>query len=380
MEHMTLGHILLTRFSYRMNNDAPQRHSAHDGFSRFDPLEPASLDFRFALFELACLPNIMAQTNQDFDWVLIIDPDLPMKYRQKLETLIAKRKRTYLHEFSSSDNLAGLDWLEAYIPSDTDLVLTTNLDDDDILTVDFVEKLQSHAKGLGTKTPSIKFFGMKATYEWGLYSSAKHSLGTWSPYNRVNWFRSAGLSTLCDISKHRLTCFSIHHSGGDVWYAQGSPEQLEEIARETWGLSANEPCGFQPQLVLELQQELEKTSSSGGNDWKSLPPEELYHNLSDDGLYCVQLNHFMNDQIARLFEPKPGTVPVVDRHFFPNDFRIDWDAFDEHKDLFRLSSKQYKKYLTEINFFVRTFKLNWWRSILASIIYRARLKWWFLRH
>lgn len=381
MKHMTFGHILLTRFSYRMKTEGSQRHAADDGFSRFDPLDPTWLDFRFALFEFACLPNVMGQSNQDFDWVLVIDPDLPMKYRRRLEALIAKRKRTHLHEFSPSDNLATLDWLEKYIPSGTDLALTTNLDDDDILTVDFVEKLQSHVKGLGTTVPSIKCLGMKTTYQWELYSSAKYPLGTWAPWHRANWFRSTGLSVLCKISAHRLTCFSLHHFLADVWYAQGNQQQLEKIARETWSLPASEPCRDDlVRAVSEFHQQLEKTTVSGGEDWKSLPPEELYYDLSRDGLFAVHLNHFMNDQVSRLFEHKPGDVPVVDMQFFPDDFRIDWNSFHKHRGLFKLSLQQYKKYLSEINIFVNTFRLNWWRSILASVIYRIRLTWWFLRH
>lgn len=384
MKSMTLRHILLTRFSYRMNTGDPEsslRHAADDGFSRFDPLNPSWLDFRFALFECACLPNVVAQSNQDFDWVLIIDPDLPDKYRQRLEKLIARRERTHLHEFRPSDNLARLEWLEKYIPDETEHVLTTNIDDDDILTIDFVDKLQSHVKELGTTVPSIKFLGMKTTYQWELYSSAKHPFGTWAPWHRVNWFRSTGLTVLSKTSTHRMTCFALHHSLADIWYARGSEQQIEQIARETWGLSASEPYRNPTGHLADFQQELEKTSVSGGDDWKSLPPTELYYDLSKDGLFAVHLNHFMNDQGARLFEHKPGTVPVVDTQFFPDDFRIDWIAFDAHRDLFMLSSEQYKKYFQEINSFLKkTQKLNWWMSTFISVSYRIRLTWWFLRH
>jgi hypothetical protein len=109
---MKLGHILLTRFSYRANTLVSARKSGDDSWDRLDPLDPTRLDFRFVLFECVCLPNVLEQSNQDFDWVLIIDPDLPMNYRKRLEKLIAKRKRTYLHEFSPNNNLMVLDWLE----------------------------------------------------------------------------------------------------------------------------------------------------------------------------------------------------------------------------------------------------------------------------
>lgn len=378
MKSMALRHILLTRFSYRQNPEDHRKQTA-DVFVRQDPLEPYCLDFRFALFECACLPNVMAQSNQDFDWVLIVDPDLPMKYRQRLEALIAKRKRTHLHEFRR-DDLGSLEWLEKYIPSETDFVMTTNLDDDDIITVDYIEKLQSHVKALGTTAPSIKFFGIKSTYQWDLYSSSKHPFGTWAPWHRTNYFKSTGLSMLCKTSAHRMTVYSLHHSHGDIWYAQGSKQQYEQIARETWGLSSSEPCPLKFDHLSKFQQKLEKNSASGGDDWKSLPPAELHYDFSKDGIFAVHLNHFVNDQATRLFEQKSGTAPVVDTQFFPDDIRIDWSVFHENRELFKLSSQRYKKFLLEINSYSKKLKLNWWKRILLLVGMKTRLTWWFLQN
>ncbi len=291
-----------------------------------------------------------------------------------------REKEHIFHEFRPSDRLVVLEWLEKHIPSDTDLVLTTNLDDDDIITVDYVEKLQSHVKELGTTVPSIKFLGIKSTYQWDVYSSAKHPFGTWAPWHRVNWFRSTGLSLLCKISAHRLTSLALHHSHADVWYAQGGEQQLGQIARETWGLSASEPSLFNADIISKFQRELEKTSVSGGDDWKSLPPTELHYDFGKDGVFAFHLNHFVNEQGTRLFEYKSGTVPVVDTRFFPDDFRIDWSVFHEHQDLFKLSSQRYKKYLSEINSYQKELKLNWWRSFLLLVSMKTRLTWWFLRH
>lgn len=376
---MTFHHFVLTRFSYRQH---PKDHSLQqaDVFLRNDPLNPAYLDFRFALFECVCLPNIIAQSNQDFDWVLIIDPDLPTKYRQRLEFLVAKRKRTHLYEFRR-DDLASLEWLEKFIPNDTDLVLTTNLDDDDIITVDFVEKIHLHIKELGTAVPSMKLFGLKSTYQWDLYSSTKYPFGTWVPWHRANFFRSTGLSMLCKTSAHRLTVYSLGHTLGDIWYVQGTKQQIKQVARETWGLSPSESCpGIGFKRLSNFQRLLEKSSASGGDDWKFLPPTELYYDLSEDGLIAVHLNHFTNDQATRLFEYKPGTVPVVDAQFFPDDIRIDWGVFNEHRNLFELSSQRYKKFLSEIHSYPKRLRLAWWQRFLFIVTMRTRLKWFYLRH
>ncbi|MFC6923589.1 glycosyltransferase [Microbulbifer taiwanensis] len=380
MKPLTIGHVLLTRFSYRMNVDGPGNRAGNDGIVNSDPLDPSRLNFRFALFESACLPNVLAQTNQNFDWILIIDPDLPMEYRRRLRSLIAKRKRSHLHVYSASDNLARLAWLERYMSRGCDLILTTNLDDDDILSVDFVEKLQSHVLELGDKVPSIKFLGVKQTYEWDLYSSSKYPFGTWAPWHRFNWFRSTGLTLLCRAAVHQLSVFTLHHSHADVWYAQGSDQQQARIAREVWGLSAGDRFPFRAHLISNFQQELEKGVDLGGDDWKTLSSVELHYDLSLDGVFAGHLNHFMNDQSTRMFEHKPGTLPVVDVQFFPEDFRIDWGAFQKHRDLFKLSWRQYRKYLPEIRKYQKRLSLNWWQSILLFVSWNSRLAWWFLRH
>ena len=380
MEPTTLSHVLLTRFSYRANLNQPQRNSGDDGWARFDPLDPTRLDFRFALFECACLPNVMAQTSQNFDWVLIVDPHLPPTYRERLQKLVAQRARTYLHDYHPDDNLAGLAWLAPYTDVSSDLILTTNLDDDDILTLDFVEIAQSHIKALGHDVPSVKFLGLKTTYQWELFSSSKYPFGKWAPWHRVNWFRSTGLSLLCRSTMHQLSCLALHHSLADVWYVQGDEHELENVAREVWNLPEDDTGRFPTKELREFQAELDKSTVAGAQDWTSRPVSDLYHDLSEEGLFAIHLNHFMNDQAARLFETKPGTERLVENQFFPKDVRIDWNVFRKHRDLFRLSLRRYKNVLPEIAVFVKEFRLTWWKQHLLTFAYRLRVTWWFLRH
>ncbi|KZN32603.1 hypothetical protein N480_25475 [Pseudoalteromonas luteoviolacea S2607] len=378
MKSMTLGHILLTRFSYRQNPEDHAKQTA-DVFLRQDPLNPDALEFRFALFECACLPNVLAQSNQDFDWVLIIDPDLPKKYRDRLEALIAQRERTYLHEFARED-LGCLEWLEKYLPSDVDLALTTNLDDDDIITVDYIERLQTHVYGLGDAVPSLKFFGIKSTYQWDLFSSTKHPFGTVAPWHRTNYFKSTGLSMLCKVAAHKLTVYSLPHHHGDIWYAQGTEQQIEERARKEWSLSANEPCRLFHVTLSNFQDKLDNTPIADGHDWKTLPASKLHYDFSKEGVFAVHLNHFSNDQATRLFEYKKGTASVNETRFFPGDVRIDWGVFQKHRNLFEVSSERYKKFLLEISSYSKKLNLNWWQNILLIVGMRTKLAWWFFRN
>ncbi|KZN66258.1 glycosyltransferase [Pseudoalteromonas luteoviolacea] len=378
MKSMTIGHILLTRFSYRQNPEDHAKQTA-DVFLRQDPLNPEALDFRFALFECACLPNVLAQTNQDFDWVLIIDPDLPKKYRDRLEALIAKRDRTHLHEFRR-DDLGSLGWLEQYMSSNVDFALTTNLDDDDIITIDYIERLQTHVKGLGESAPSLKFFGIKSTYQWDLFSSTKYPFGTVAPWHRTNYFKSTGLSMLCKVNAHKLTVYSLPHHHGDIWYATGSEQEIEGLARKEWSLSKNEPCRVFHITLSNFQDKLEQTPVAEGHDWKSLPSSALHYDFSDEGVFAVHLNHFSNDQATRLFEHKQGIAPVTEAQFFPNDVRINWDVFQKHRNLFEVSSERYQKFLQEISSYSKKLNLNWWQSILLIVGMRTKLAWWFFRN
>lgn len=379
MKHMKLGHVIMTRFSYRQNPE-DYCHQSGDEFSPRDPLNPKLLDLRFALFETACLPNVLGQTNQDFEWVFVIDPDLPIHYRQRLEKLISQRKRTYLYEFQHGDNLGSLEWLEPFIPDDIDYALTTILDDDDILTVDFVEKIQAHVSELGDNAPSIKMLGIKSTFQWDLYCSPKNPYGTWAPWHRTKYFKSTGYSMLCNYALHRLTVFSLHHSHGDIWYAQGSDEQKDQMVREIWSLDKGTPLTYSIDELEKFQKKLDDPSRPGGGNWKSFAPDDLHYDFSKDGLFAVHLNHFVNDQGTRLFEHKPENVRVVNTQFFPDDIRIDWEAFENHRNLFKLSWKQYKIYLSEIKLYQERLSLTWWQSILQYVGWSTRLTWWFLRH
>lgn len=51
--------------------------------------DPASLAFRFHLFERLCLPSLLAQTDPDFDVVLLTSEELPSEARARLDALVA---------------------------------------------------------------------------------------------------------------------------------------------------------------------------------------------------------------------------------------------------------------------------------------------------
>ncbi|SDB82504.1 Putative rhamnosyl transferase [Raineyella antarctica] len=134
MNGSCVDHVLLTRF----NVPTPGPESlirAQDGW----------LLQRVALFERFCQPSVAYQDNRNFHWIVYFDPESPSwllswlhdwgrdgLFHPILRTKIsAEDLRTDLREIISGPTRAAL--------------LTTNLDNDDALAVDFVDHLQRAA-------------------------------------------------------------------------------------------------------------------------------------------------------------------------------------------------------------------------------------------
>ena len=126
------SHIIITRFSYRAV-----------AMSRsFDPLDTAALSRRFDVFEATCLPSILGQTCKNFSWVLLVDEMLPAAFRLRLENLVSGHVNAFLHCYSKNLRLGTLNWLVPYFGESKDYIVSTVLDDDDMLC----------AEGIGNTT------------------------------------------------------------------------------------------------------------------------------------------------------------------------------------------------------------------------------------
>src|SRR6185312_5077059 len=178
-----LWHGVLTQFSYR---------GYHMLRRQVDPLDPQRLDFRFAIFELVCAPSVLAQSNQCFDWVILIDKDLSAAYRHRLLQAVKHRPRTYLREFSPDEDITGTAWLARYAPADTRHFLTTSLDDDDSLPIDFVAATRAEIDERRARLPDLLTFGYKSSLEWDLICTSRAPFGYRYPWHRGGWVRSAG--------------------------------------------------------------------------------------------------------------------------------------------------------------------------------------------
>ena len=110
-------------------------------------IQPAYLDNRLSLFEKYCLPSMQQQTNKEFVWLLLADANTPQPQRQRLlsyEQIMPQIQVLFCPYYADFNQMyrqigeqygAGYDWL-----------LSTRLDNDDMLADDFAEELHTYMR------------------------------------------------------------------------------------------------------------------------------------------------------------------------------------------------------------------------------------------
>ncbi len=208
-------HFVITKFNYRGGSRVSRG---------WDPLVPAILSRRFDVFEATCLPSILGQTRNDFVWVLIVDEMLPPAYRLRLENLVSGHAQTVLHSYSN-DDIASLDWLAPYIEGKVDYVLTTVLDDDDMLSTGFVVSVRRHLDGVQSQgeLPWLLLMGCDHTLQWDLVATKRAPFGYVKPWERRSpagrFPVSTGFSVLSKYPETNLSIFRFWHHLAPLYFA-----------------------------------------------------------------------------------------------------------------------------------------------------------------
>lgn len=122
------------------------------------------LEHRFALFERYCLPSIKSQTCQDFEWIVLIDSTTPERFKERIAeyqreckqlipVYVEPERGRYFSEIFRQEVIKRLGSNENDNVNDNpSRVLTTYLDNDDALNMQFVEDIQKRAAGLSDGT------------------------------------------------------------------------------------------------------------------------------------------------------------------------------------------------------------------------------------
>jgi hypothetical protein len=126
-----MDHAILTRFNLPSVGAESVIRAKNDWLTQ-----------RVELFERYCLPSVLAQTTSDFRWLIYFDPESPAWLKERIESWTAHDSFVPLFraEVAREELLSDI---ELHVGRRHDWLITTNLDNDDAIAVDFVERVQS---------------------------------------------------------------------------------------------------------------------------------------------------------------------------------------------------------------------------------------------
>lgn len=130
-----MKHFLITRFNLKQNKAAKPQQS-------FLGLNEHWLAQRLSLFTTFCAPAVTAQSNKNFEWLVLFDVDTPLSFKQTIELSAARFRFVpiFIDGFKGIDN--ELPQLLKNLAKDEDFMVTTRLDNDDIIHQDFIKEIQ----------------------------------------------------------------------------------------------------------------------------------------------------------------------------------------------------------------------------------------------
>ena len=308
-DESSYSHIIITRFSYR-------------GFKMprsFDPLDTAVLSRRFDVFEATCLPSILGQTCKDFSWVLLVDEMLPAAFRSRLENLVSGHVSAFLHCYSKNLRLGTLDWLVPYLGESRDHIVSTMLDDDDMLCADFVAQIKTHLNGLQARNglPRLLLMACQNAVQWDMVAKRHAPLGyvkPWqarSPDGRCYHPPSTGFSALSDYPDTNLSIFRFSHHLARFYFADA--EAVAGISNDVRKRSKRARTESIRRATLAKREVVPSGAAA------------LLHWIPGDAPQALIVNHGTNRQVLRLFYSARQRVKI-DGPASLAGFPIDWAA------------------------------------------------------
>jgi uncharacterized protein (UPF0297 family) len=134
--HCMFKHYLITRFNLRAEYWDVTKNNEQ-------LLTDEWMDNRMWLFENFCFPSVAGQTNQNFEWILYFDTNTKEVYKNRIISLVANH---------SNINVFFVDAMPAFEPEllkyiahgtkGIPYLITTRIDNDDSIHVDFINEVQ----------------------------------------------------------------------------------------------------------------------------------------------------------------------------------------------------------------------------------------------
>lgn len=133
-----MKHFIATRFNLK-KSDWKKSKSGNS------VLTNEWLEHRFNLFENYCFPSVRDQSNQNFVWCVFFDIDTPQNFKDKILALTANTLNIVPIFIDGMDslNFSFQKFISENISIGDSHIITTRIDNDDIVHQDFVEVIQS---------------------------------------------------------------------------------------------------------------------------------------------------------------------------------------------------------------------------------------------
>ena len=130
------NHYLITRFNLRADYWDVTKNNEQ-------LLTDEWMDNRMGLFENFCFPSVIGQTNQNFEWLLYFDTNTKEVYKNRILNLVANQKNFKVFFVDAMPSF--MPELLKYIALETKdkpYLITTRIDNDDSIHVDFINEVQ----------------------------------------------------------------------------------------------------------------------------------------------------------------------------------------------------------------------------------------------
>jgi hypothetical protein len=144
-------HFLFTRFNLRFDDWELTR-------SGNSVLNEDWLTERFRLFKMYCLPSVLNQSNQHFTWFIFFDINTPEIFKQEIKTLQEQYSNLQPVFIESGKNFRSsiAETIKSNISEDDKYVLTSRIDNDDIIHKDFIATVQDLFQPINTHVIDIR--------------------------------------------------------------------------------------------------------------------------------------------------------------------------------------------------------------------------------
>ena len=101
------------------------------------------LEKRFDLFENICLPSVASQSCKNFKWLVFFDSETPTKFKERIKKLQQQQNFIAVYAQSPVSEAIWQNTIQEHLAQDTQFVITSNLDNDDAVSKNFIALVQN---------------------------------------------------------------------------------------------------------------------------------------------------------------------------------------------------------------------------------------------